>query len=149
MAPTAEPSHMAVMTATTASTVGPMSGSHWSMWQARCEHLDPTAPQGEFTNALNGGVGPSSTRWWLSHPPRGPYSRCQRLWGPQRPLGETIEVATMDMTKQGRSQSVVVGIDGSQAALDAATWAVAEAVNLGVPLRLVYVSAAKHTCRPR
>jgi len=56
--------------------------------------------------------------------------------------GETIEVATMAMTKQGRSQSVVVGIDGSQAALDAATWAVAEAVNLGVPLRLVYVSAA-------
>jgi nucleotide-binding universal stress UspA family protein len=55
----------------------------------------------------------------------------------------------MEMTKQGRSQSVVVGIDGSQAALEAATWAVAEAANLGVPLRLVYVSAAKHTCRPR
>ncbi len=55
----------------------------------------------------------------------------------------------MDMTKQGRSQSVVVGIDGSQAALEAATWAVAEAANLGVPLRLVYVSAGKHTCRPR
>jgi nucleotide-binding universal stress UspA family protein len=55
----------------------------------------------------------------------------------------------MDMTKQGRSKSVVVGIDGSQAALEAATWAVAEAANLGVPLRLVYVSAAKHTCRPR
>ena len=55
----------------------------------------------------------------------------------------------MDMTKKGRSQPVVVGIDGSQAALEAATWAVAEAANLGVPLRLVYVSAAKHTCRPR
>ncbi|MGX9787593.1 universal stress protein [Mycobacterium sp. MMS18-G62] len=55
----------------------------------------------------------------------------------------------MDMTKQSPSQSVVVGIDGSQAALDAATWAVAEAVNLGAPLRLVYVSAAKHTCRSR
>jgi len=55
----------------------------------------------------------------------------------------------MDMTKQTPSQSVVVGIDGSQAALDAATWAVAEAVNLGVPLRLVYVSVAKHTCRSR
>ena len=54
----------------------------------------------------------------------------------------------MAMTQQGRSQSVVVGIDGSQAALDAATWAVAEAVSLGVPLRLVHVSAAKHTCRP-
>jgi nucleotide-binding universal stress UspA family protein len=55
----------------------------------------------------------------------------------------------MDMTKQSPSQSVVVGIDGSQAALDAATWAVAEAVNLGVLLRLVYVSVAKHTCRSR
>lgn len=53
------------------------------------------------------------------------------------------------MTKQGRSQSVVVGIDGSRAALDAATWAVAEAVSLCVPLRLVYVSATKHTCRAR
>ncbi|HEY6646130.1 MAG TPA: universal stress protein, partial [Mycobacterium sp.] len=38
------------------------------------------------------------------------------------------------MTKQSRSQSVVVGIDGSRAALDAAIWAVAEAVNLRVPL---------------
>jgi nucleotide-binding universal stress UspA family protein len=55
----------------------------------------------------------------------------------------------MDMTKQSRSQSVVVGIDGSQAALDAATWAVAEAVSLCAPLRLVYVSATKHTCRSR
>ncbi len=42
---------------------------------------------------------------------------------------------------------MVVGIDGSQAALDAATWAVAEAVSLGVPLRLVHVSAAKQACR--
>ena len=50
----------------------------------------------------------------------------------------------MAMTQRGRPQSsVVVGIDGSQAALDAATWAVAEAVSLGVPLRLVHVSAAK------
>jgi len=55
----------------------------------------------------------------------------------------------MAMTTQGRSQPVVVGIDGSKAALDAATWAVAEAVNLGVPLRFVYVSVAKHTCRSR
>jgi nucleotide-binding universal stress UspA family protein len=51
----------------------------------------------------------------------------------------------MAMTQQGRS--VVVGIDGSQAALDAATWAVTEAVSLGVPLRLVHVSAAKHASR--
>ena len=54
----------------------------------------------------------------------------------------------MDMTKQSRSQSVGVGIDGSQAALDAAIWAVAEAVNLGVagyltkPFRVPQVLAA-------
>jgi nucleotide-binding universal stress UspA family protein len=54
----------------------------------------------------------------------------------------------MVMTQPEGAQSVVVGIDGSQAALDAATWAVAEAVSLGMPLRLVYVSAAKHACRP-
>ena len=54
----------------------------------------------------------------------------------------------MDMTEQGRPESVVVGIDGSAAALEAATWAVAEAANLAVPLRLLYVSA-EHTCRAR
>jgi len=35
--------------------------------------------------------------------------------------------------------SLVVGIDGSQAAVDAAIWAVAEAVGRDIPLRLVYV----------
>ena len=40
------------------------------------------------------------------------------------------------------SQPVVVGIDGSQAALDAALWAVDEAVARDVPLRLVYVADA-------
>lgn len=54
----------------------------------------------------------------------------------------------MVVTPLEGAQSVVVGIDGSQAALDAATWAVAEAVSLGLPLRLVHVSAAKHACRP-
>jgi nucleotide-binding universal stress UspA family protein len=49
------------------------------------------------------------------------------------------------MTQHGRS--VVVGIDGSQAALDAAAWAVAEASSLGVPLRLVHVSEEKRACR--
>lgn len=34
---------------------------------------------------------------------------------------------------------VIVGIDGSQAAIEAARWAVAEAADLGVSLRLVYV----------
>jgi nucleotide-binding universal stress UspA family protein len=52
------------------------------------------------------------------------------------------------MTLQARTKSVVVGIDGSQAALDAATWAVAEAVSRGVPLRLVHVSPATHARRP-
>jgi nucleotide-binding universal stress UspA family protein len=50
------------------------------------------------------------------------------------------------MTQQ--DGSVVVGIDGSQSALDAATWAVPEAVSLGVPLRLVHVTAPKHVWRP-
>ena len=54
----------------------------------------------------------------------------------------------MVMTQLERSKPVVVGIDGSQAALDAATWAVAEAVTRGVPLRLVHVSAAKQARRP-
>lgn len=55
----------------------------------------------------------------------------------------------MDMTKQSRSQSVVVGIDGSRAALDAAIWAVAEAMSLGLPLRLVYVIGANRACGSR
>ena len=54
----------------------------------------------------------------------------------------------MAMTQLERSKPVVVGIDGSQAAIDAATWAVDEAVSLGVPLRLVHVSAAKQARRP-
>ena len=36
------------------------------------------------------------------------------------------------------SPSVVVGIDGSRSALDAALWAVDEAVSRDIPLRLVY-----------
>ena len=36
------------------------------------------------------------------------------------------------------SPSVVVGIDGSRAAVDAALWAVDEAVSRDIPLRLVY-----------
>jgi nucleotide-binding universal stress UspA family protein len=52
------------------------------------------------------------------------------------------------MTQQAPTESVVVGIDGSQTALDAATWAVSEAMSLGVPLRLVHVSPATHAHRP-
>src|SRR6476619_1280274 len=36
------------------------------------------------------------------------------------------------------SPSVVVGIDGSRSAVDAALWAVDEAVSRDIPLRLVY-----------
>jgi nucleotide-binding universal stress UspA family protein len=54
----------------------------------------------------------------------------------------------MVMTQHAQLPSVVVGIDGSQAALDAAAWAVAEAASRGVPLRFVYVSAAMHAGRP-
>lgn len=40
---------------------------------------------------------------------------------------------------------VVVGIDGSDTALNAAQWAVEEAASRDVPLRLVYVTKAKHS----
>src|ERR1700758_3117621 len=43
------------------------------------------------------------------------------------------------------SASVVVGVDGSVAALNAAKWAVAEAKSRGAPLRLVHVIAPKRT----
>jgi len=39
---------------------------------------------------------------------------------------------------------VVVGIDGSDTAIHAARWAVAEAVSRAAPLRLVYVTKATH-----
>ena len=44
------------------------------------------------------------------------------------------------MTNETNTQPVVVGIDGSRAALNAALWAVDEAVGRDVPLRLVYVT---------
>lgn len=40
--------------------------------------------------------------------------------------------------------SVVVGIDGSDTAIEAALWAIDEAVSRSVPLRLVCVTKAKH-----
>ncbi len=43
------------------------------------------------------------------------------------------------MRKSGTAQSVVVGIDGSHAAIQAAEWAIDEAVSREVPLRLVEV----------
>lgn len=43
------------------------------------------------------------------------------------------------MLDNGATPCVVVGIDGSQSALDAALWAIDETVRLGVPLRLVHV----------
>ena len=42
------------------------------------------------------------------------------------------------MNKDESATSVVVGIDGSRSALDAALWGVDEAVSRDVPLRLVY-----------
>ena len=42
------------------------------------------------------------------------------------------------MRDQSSPPSVVVGIDGSRSALDAALWAVDEAVSRDIPLRLVY-----------
>ncbi|MBW0011734.1 universal stress protein [Mycobacterium sp.] len=43
-----------------------------------------------------------------------------------------------------QSQRIVVGIDGSDAAINAAKWAVAEAVGRNVPLRLVYAVPTSH-----
>jgi nucleotide-binding universal stress UspA family protein len=43
------------------------------------------------------------------------------------------------------SPSVVVGIDGSRSALGAALWAVDEAVNRDIPLRLIYAIEPAHT----
>ncbi|MDY6997536.1 MAG: universal stress protein [Actinomycetota bacterium] len=41
---------------------------------------------------------------------------------------------------QRPNRSVVVGVDGSRAALNAVAWAAAEAVDRGIPLRLVHVA---------
>jgi nucleotide-binding universal stress UspA family protein len=49
---------------------------------------------------------------------------------------ETIDDTAMAVTRKARPQAVVVGIDGSRAALDAVRWAVAEAVSRGAVLRL-------------
>ena len=46
----------------------------------------------------------------------------------------------MMTTNATNTQPVVVGIDGSRAAINAALWAVDEAVGRDVPLRLVYVT---------
>ena len=42
------------------------------------------------------------------------------------------------MTNAADTRPVVVGVDGSQAALDAALWAADEAVDRSAPLRLVH-----------
>jgi nucleotide-binding universal stress UspA family protein len=46
---------------------------------------------------------------------------------------------------QLHSKSVVVGIDGSQAAVNAAKWAIDEAISRQVPLRLVHAVGRKET----
>ena len=48
------------------------------------------------------------------------------------------------MTGNDSRSPVIAGIDGSQAALHAAEWAVDEAITRGVPLRLVYVTKRSH-----
>ena len=47
------------------------------------------------------------------------------------------------MTPERYASSVVVGVDGSSAALNAARWAVDEAVGRDIPLRLIRVVAAR------
>lgn len=48
------------------------------------------------------------------------------------------------MSHRESRPAIVVGIDGSKAALDAALWAIDEAAEREVPLRLVYVVDAAH-----
>src|ERR1700675_3009663 len=49
------------------------------------------------------------------------------------------------MTTDNDAKPVVVGIDGSDAALNAAMWAIDEAIVRGVPLRLVHALSAPHS----
>jgi nucleotide-binding universal stress UspA family protein len=51
------------------------------------------------------------------------------------------------MTTDNDAKPVVVGVDGSDAALNAAMWAIDEAIGRGVPLRLVHVVNAPHPPR--
>lgn len=51
----------------------------------------------------------------------------------------------MSDTTPPDDRPVIAGIDGSAAALHAAEWAADEALARGVPLRLVYVTKARHT----
>ena len=45
-------------------------------------------------------------------------------------------------------QRIVVGIDGSHAAINAAKWAVAEATSRDIPLRLIYAMPERKTDAP-
>ncbi|WP_396928171.1 universal stress protein [Mycolicibacterium sp.] len=60
-----------------------------------------------------------------------------------RPFTSFADPTVAKTTKKDRRESVVVGVDGSRAALEATAWAVAEAVSLGLPLRLVHVRVAR------
>nr|WP_090343106.1 universal stress protein [Mycolicibacterium malmesburyense]CRL73912.1 Universal stress protein family protein [Mycolicibacterium malmesburyense] len=48
------------------------------------------------------------------------------------------------MNDNNSKPAVVVGVDGSDTAIEAALWAVDEAVSRSMPLRLVYVTKARH-----
>lgn len=50
------------------------------------------------------------------------------------------------MVDGSTSPAVIVGVDGSDAGIGAALWAVDEATSRSLPLRLVYVIAANHPC---
>src|SRR5665213_2672471 len=54
-------------------------------------------------------------------------------------LRSAIESGSRAMNELLTSRPIVVGIDGSKAAIRAALWAVDEAVSRDVPLRLLYV----------
>ena len=59
---------------------------------------------------------------------------------PRRPVGHVLQIHRGDMLDPSPTPCILVAIDGSQSAVDAALWAIDEAVERDVPLRLVYVT---------
>lgn len=57
---------------------------------------------------------------------------------------DTSQLVREPLMNQLHAKSVVVGVDGSQAAVNAAKWAVDEAISRQLPLRLVYVVSDSH-----
>jgi len=74
------------------------------------------------------------------HDDQGPHPKSGTSHSVEATNAEWEYTVTHDSSKS----PVIVGIDGSDAAIRAAEWAIDEAVSRGAPLRLVYVAKAKH-----